>query len=253
MRLWKSWIVTKKDLSVFRKNKYVLYSLLAMPIILGVVLPVIFIFALNSEITSATLTHDQVLAAVNQVVGIATMYFVLIPSILPSIIASYSFVGEKIEKSLEPLLATPTTDGELLFGKSLAAFIPCMVVTYVGAAISAIIIDFWSFTTPQIGSVLIPNQYWFLVIGAIAPLACIMSVEANIIVSSKVNDIRASQQLGGLVVLPIVFLVIFASTSAQLSTILAIAVIAALVVADVALFFLSKAIFQREEILTKWK
>jgi ABC-2 type transport system permease protein len=155
MRLWKSWIVTRKDLSVFRKNKYVLYSLVAMPIILGVVLPIIFIFALNAQIASASLTHEQVLAAVNQIVGLATMYFVLIPAILPSIIASYSFVGEKIEKSLEPLLATPTTDGELLLGKSLASFIPCMVVTYVGAAISAIIIDFWSITTPQIAALVI--------------------------------------------------------------------------------------------------
>ena len=253
MRLWKSWIVTRKDLSVFRKNKYVLYSLIAMPIILGVVLPLIFIFALNSEIASGTLTHVQVLAAVNQIVGLATMYFVLIPAILPSIIASYSFVGEKIEKSLEPLLATPTTDGELLLGKSLASFIPCMVVTYVGAAISAIIIDTWSITSPQIGTLVIPNSYWLLVIGVIAPLACIMSVEANIIVSSKVNDIRAAQQLGGLIVLPLVFIVIFASTSAQLSMVLAIAVSAALAVADIALFYLSKATFQREEILTKWK
>jgi ABC-2 type transport system permease protein len=253
MRLWKSWIVTKKDLSVFRKNKYVLYSLIAMPIILGVVLPVIFIFALNTEISSGAMTHEQVLAAVTQIVGLATMYFVLIPSILPSIIASYSFVGEKIEKSLEPLLATPTTDGELLFGKSLAAFIPCMVVTYVGAAISAAIIDVWSITTPQVATLVIPNPYWLLVIGVIAPLACIMSVEANIIVSSKVNDIRAAQQLGGLVVLPLVFVVIFASTSAQISTLLALGVTAALAVADVALFFLSKATFQREEILTKWK
>ena len=253
MRLWKSWIVTKKDLSVFKKNKYVLYSLIAMPIIMGVVLPVIFIFALNTEIGSPTLTHAQVFAAVNQIVGLATMYFVLIPSILPSIIASYSFVGEKIEKSLEPLLATPTTDGELLFGKSLAAFIPCMAVTYIGAAISAIIIDVWSITTPQVGTFLIPNPYWLLVIGAIAPLACIMSVEANIIVSSKVNDIRAAQQLGGLVVLPLVFVVIFASTSASISTLLAIGVSAALGIADIALFYLSKATFQREEILTKWK
>ena len=253
MRLWKSWIVTQKDLSVFRKNKYVLYSLIAMPIILGVVLPIIFIFALNTRNRRGTLTHDQILAAVNQIVGIATMYFVLIPAILPSIIASYSFVGEKIEKSLEPLLATPTTDGELLLGKSLASFIPCMVVTYVGAAISAIIIDVWSITTPQVNTFLIPNPYWALVIGAIAPLACIMSVEANIIVSSKVNDIRAAQQLGGLVVLPLVFVVIFASTSAQISTWLAIGVIAALAVTDVALFYLSKATFQREEILTKWK
>ena len=253
MRLWKSLIVTKKDLSVFRKNKYVLYSLIAMPIILGVVLPIIFIFALNAEITSGALSHQQALAAAGQIVDLATMYFVLIPAILPSIIASYSFVGEKIEKSLEPLLATPTTDGELLLGKSLASFIPCMVVTYVGAAISAIIIDAWSVTTSQIGTILIPNPYWLMVIGVIAPLACIMSVEANIIVSSKVNDIRAAQQLGGLIVLPLVFLVIFASTSAQLSTIITLVVIAALAVADIALFYLSKATFQREEILTKWK
>jgi ABC-2 type transport system permease protein len=249
MRLWKSWIVTQKDLSVFKKNKYVLYSLVAMPVIMGVVLPIIFIFALNSQI--ATFPHAQLLAAADQVVNIATMYLVLIASILPSIIASYSFVGEKIEKSLEPLLATPTTDGELLLGKSLAAFIPCIAVTFIGAAISTPIIDYWSYTT--IGVLLIPNVYWVLVIGAIAPLSCVMSVEANIIVSSKVNDIRAAQQLGGLVVLPLVFIVIFASTSAQLSTLLAIAVSIGLAVADVALFFLSKATFQREEILTKWK
>lgn len=249
MRLWKSWIVTQKDLSVFKKNKYVLYSLVAMPIIMGVVLPVIFIFALNSQV--ATLPHVQLLAAANQVVNIATMYLILIASILPSIIASYSFVGEKIEKSLEPLLATPTTDGELLLGKSLAAFIPCIAVTFIGAAISDPIIDFWSYTA--IGVVLIPNLYWLLVIGVIAPLSCIMSVEANIIVSSRVNDIRAAQQLGGLVVLPLVFIVIFASTSAQLSTLLAVGVSVGLAVADVALFFLSKETFQREEILTKWK
>ena len=161
MRLWKSWIVTKKDLSVFPQKQ--VRSLLTNCYAhnLGVVLPIIFIFALQrANRRRNTNRMIRVLAAVNQIVGLATMYFVLIPAILPSIIASYSFVGEKIEKSLEPLLATPTTDGELLFGKSLAAFIPCMVVTYVGAAISAAIIDVWSFTTPQIGTFLIPNPYW---------------------------------------------------------------------------------------------
>ena len=65
MRLWKSWIVTQKDLSVFKKNKYVLYSLVAMPIIMGVVLPVIFIFALNSE--AVTLPRAQLLACRQQI------------------------------------------------------------------------------------------------------------------------------------------------------------------------------------------
>ena len=133
------------------------------------------------------------------------MYLVLIAAILPSIIASYSFVGEKVEKSLEPLLATPTTDGELLLGKSLAAFVPCIAVTYLAAAISAAILDVWSYI--RIGDFLMPNVFWFLVCSVIAPLACILSVEANVIVSSRVNDIRAAQQLGGLVVLPLILLV----------------------------------------------
>jgi ABC-type transport system involved in multi-copper enzyme maturation permease subunit len=249
MRLSKSWIVTLKDLSVFKKNKYILYSLIAMPLIVGVVLPVIFIFALNAQ--ASLLTRDQLLAAANQVVNLGSMYFVLIPSVLPSIIASYSFVGEKIEKSLEPLLATPTTDGELLLGKSLAAFIPCMAVTLIGAAIFLPIIDYWSYTT--LGIFMLPNLYWLIIMGVISPLACIMSVEANVIVSSRVNDIRAAQQIGGLVVLPLIFVVIFASTTSGTSTLLALSLSGALAVADIALFYLAKATFQREEILTKWK
>lgn len=249
MRFWKSWIVTQKDLSVIRKNKYIFYSLIAMPILLGVVVPLIFIFSLNSM--SGQLPRDQLTEAINQIVNLGSMYFVLIPSILPSIIASYSFVGEKVEKSLEPLLATPTTDGELLLGKSLAAFVPCMVVTYIASAIFVSIIDVWSFST--LGVLLLPNLYWGLLMFLITPLACIMSVLANVIISSRVNDIRAAQQLGGIVVLPLVFVVLFASTSSSTSILLGLAVATALAIADIVLFYLSKATFQREEILTKWK
>lgn len=248
MRFWKSWIVTKKDLAVIKKNKYVLYSLIAMPILLGVVLPTIFIFALSAG--SEQLTGEALIQTAYQIANLGTMYFVLIPTILPSIIASYSIVGEKVEKSLEPLLATPTTDGELLLGKCLAAFVPCMAVTYIAAAIFVPIIDFWSYTT--LGIILIPNLYWALMLFVITPLACIMSVEANVIVSSKVSDIRAAQQLGGLVVLPLIFVVLIGSIIST-SLLLALGVTAALVVADIALFYVSKATFQREEILTKWK
>ena len=41
---------------------------------------------------------------------------------------------------------------------------PFRVPTYIGAAISAIIMDVWSITTPQVGTFLIPNPYWLLVI-----------------------------------------------------------------------------------------
>jgi ABC-2 type transport system permease protein len=250
MRWRKAWIVTQKDLSVLRTNRYVLYSLLALPIIMGVVLPIIYVFSLQSA--ASQLTHEQFILQAGRIGDLISSFLIFIPAVLPSIIASYSFVGEKVERSLEPLLATPTTDGELLMGKSLGSFLPCMAVTYLAAAISLIIVDVWS--ANQLGILLLPNGYWVIAIGLVSPLACIMSVEANVIVSSRMTDIRAAQQVGGLVVLPLIFLVLIAVTGVAGSNfLLGLGVSAALAAVDAALFYLAKATFQREEILTKWK
>ena len=162
---------------------------------------------------------------------------------------SYSIVGEKIERTFEPLLATPTTDGELLLGKSLATFLPTMGVTYIGGAIFVTIMDVWSYA--KFGFFLLPNTDFALILGLMGPLACVLSVEANVIISSKVNDIRAAQQLGTLVVIPLLLLLVF---SIQVTIIpislLVLIVSAALAALDIALFYVSKTTFQREEILT---
>jgi ABC-type Na+ efflux pump permease subunit len=247
MRFWKSWIVTQKDLSIIRKNKYVFYSLIALPLLFGIILPLLNIFTLNDEITA--LPRAQFMVVANQTVNELIALPVLIAVVLPSIIASYSFVGEKIEKSLEPLLATPTTDSELLLGKSLASFLPCIGATYLAGGIFAAVLDGWSYI--KLGVVFIPNPYWALYMFVIAPLAGLLGVEANIIVSSKVNDVRSAQQLGALVCLPIIILVTL--PSAQYSNLIAILLSTALAAADIALFYLSKKTFGREEILTNWK
>jgi ABC-2 type transport system permease protein len=243
MRFWKSWIVAAKDLSLFKRNKYILYSLIAMPVLLGVVVPSSYLFFLPAG-TSLDL--------VTRLVNLSTTYFVIIAVVLPTIMASYSFVGEKVEKSLEPLLATPTTDGELLFGKSLAAFLPCMGATYIGAAFFVALVDYWAYS--NFGVFLLPNMEWAVINGLMAPLACILSVESNVIISSRVNDIRAAQQLGAFAVLPIILVMLLASTVQSIPLLqLSLIVVAALAIADIAMFYLSKATFQREEILTKWK
>ena len=130
MRFSKSWIVSAKDLGVFRNNKYILYSLIAMPLIMGLLIPVMLIYTLQAQ--AALLTQAQLIEMANYLVNTFSSFFILTAVTLPTLIASYSFIGEKLEKSLEPLLATPTTDGELLFGKSLGAFIPCIGATYIG-------------------------------------------------------------------------------------------------------------------------
>ena len=250
MRFWKSWIVTAKDLSVFRNNKYILYSLIAMPLLMGVMIPAILVYSLQAQ--AAVLTQAQLLESATSFVNLFSSFFVITAIGLPTIIASYSFIGEKLEKSLELLLATPTTDGELLFGKSLGAFIPCIGATYIGDLIFVIVIDGWSIV--NLGTLLLPTVYWALVTGIVIPLACVLSVEANIIISSRVNDIRAAQQLGGIVIFPLLILIVLPSVIQILPMVtLALILSGGLAVADIGLFYLSKAIFNREEILTKWK
>ena len=250
MRFWKSWIVAAKDLSVFRNNKYILYSLIAMPLIMGLLIPVMLIYTLQAQ--AALLSQAQLVEAATSLVNIFSSFFVLNAVALPTIIASYSFIGEKLEKSLEPLLATPTTDGELLFGKSLGAFIPCIGATYIGELIFVMVIDGWSLI--NLGTLLLPTVYWTLVTGLVIPLACVLSVEANIIISSRVNDIRAAQQVGGIIILPLLLLTVLPSVLPIIPMdTLALMLSGGLAVADLGLFYLSKATFQREEILTKWK
>jgi ABC-2 type transport system permease protein len=245
MRLSKSWIVAQKDFSVFRKNKYIFYSIVAMPLLFGIVIPLGLLLSMPAN-------DPTVAIQIPFILNLITTYFVILAVILPTVIASYSFVGEKVEKSLEPLLATPTTDSELLFGKSIAALLPSLGATYLGAVIFLVISDVWSIN--NLGYFVLPNVTWAITLGVMAPLACILSVESNIIISSKVNDIRAAQQLGGFIVLPIILVLILGSSTNFLpAEQLALVMSGALAIADVAFFYLSKATFKREEILTKWK
>jgi phosphoglycerol transferase MdoB-like AlkP superfamily enzyme len=81
-----------------------------------------------------------------------------------------------------------------------------------------------------------------------------MNVEFSIIISSRVNDIRAAQQLGTMVILPLVAIFILAQTNAFAIDPFHLLIISGiLLLADVALFYVSRTTFEREEILTKWK
>jgi ABC-type Na+ efflux pump permease subunit len=242
MRLWKAWIVATKDFSVIRQNKYIFYSIIAMPLIFGIALPLMIMISLAGAPINAIML----------ILGMINVFFAVMAAVLPTVIASYSFVGEKVERSLEPLLATPTTDGELLLGKCLAAFLPSMAATFIGAAGYVAVIDYWSYTNQ--GVFMLPNLNLALILGLVAPLACILSVEANVIVSSRVSDVRAAQQLGGIVVLPIILVLMLGSLFAFMpADLLALVMSGVLAIAAVALFYVSKATFQREEILTRWK
>jgi ABC-2 type transport system permease protein len=342
MRLEKSWIIVRKEFSEFRKNKYILYSLFLMPILMAVVLPVVYLvpistFAtppanhpldlginivqeipggnqsngslenirffnthlenviankceffnctiINSVIKDSNLTSSSIAGSVVEhsnlklstttdsstpgslllgsqsesekylvlIIDSLLMFFVLIPAIIPTVIASYSFVGEKLNKSLEPLLATPTTDMELLAGKVLAIFIPSVLVTWISLLPAVVIIDM--VTHPILGYYILPNMIWILGVFLVAPLFCILSVLVNVIVSARVSDVRTSQQIGSIVILPaIAFFIVALTGIVVLNDVYMLIFGGVILLVDLVVLYISLRMFQREEILVKWK
>ena len=68
MRFWKSWIVTQKDLSVIRRNNCVFYSLIGLPLTLGVLSADRLRFRPKRRV-QLSLTHDQFVVASNELIN----------------------------------------------------------------------------------------------------------------------------------------------------------------------------------------
>ena len=246
MRLSKAWLIALRDFKIFRRQKNILYSILIFPVIISVLFPIVIYFAghRNAGLLSA--------ANLPNLLNSFSFFIVIGAAYVPLGIASYSIVGEKVEKSLEPLLATPLTDGEILLGKAIAAALPALIAMYAGAAVFMFGID--AVTFGKLGYNYFPNWTFVVLLLVLVPVAVVMSVLYSVIVSSKVNDVRSANTYGILIFIPFMAIYFASEMSIIKLDINGLLLIAAIIfVIDVALFFISTATFQREEILTKWK
>ncbi len=248
MRFSIAGIIASKELSELRTRKSIFYSVIIFPLFVGIGLPLLIQFILSR---SGSVSADA-LSALLIVINAFAFFFIIGAATLPTTIASFSIVGEKQEQSLEPLLATPATDSEILLGKSLGALIPPLIAIWVGAVIFMGLID--SFTFGLLGYLYYPDWTMAVIMLLLVPLSAITSVEVSVIISARVNDVRTAQQLGGLIVIPFALIYVLGEINAFPLTVPYLLLLsAALLVVDIVLFFISTATFRREEILTKWK
>ncbi len=248
MRLSKSWIIASKDFKTYRKKRNIIYSLVVTPLIVAILIPTVINFAGHKNGANGIPASELMV-----LLPAFLFFFVILAAYIPTPIASYTIVGEKVEKSLEPLLATPTTDGEILLGKGIAAFLPPLIAVLGGATVFMTYMDVTTHST--LGYYYFPNWDAVTPLLTLVPLAALLSVQVNVIVSSRISDVRSGQQIGVLTILPFAGLYVageldiidLGSTSAYLI------ILGALLVVDVLLFFVSRTTFRREEILTKWR
>lgn len=234
--------VAAKDLETIRTKRTIMVYTIGFPIGLSV----LFTLIVQNEMGSSIPDTYQL--------GLESLvyFFVVVAAILPSSIAAYSIVGEKIEKSLEPLLATPMTDDEILLGKEIAAFVPPILSTWLGASIFMVSADL--ITRPGLSYYYFPNGFADVSLFVLAPLAAVFGIEVAVILSSRVTDVRGVNQIAGLMWAPFVFIFLAAVTgTVTLSASFLLVVSLAVALIDLLLYFLSRATFRREEILTRWK
>jgi len=246
MDLQSAWAVAAKDFKIFKRKSQVIYITVVFPLVVGIAFPLIVQYSLHigkgHGITALTLPRYM---------DAFSIWFLIGAAVFPATIASYSLVGEKIQKSLEPLLATPMTDGEILLGKTISGLAIPLGAVYAGSVIYMSLMDLVTHST--LGYLYYPNWHMGAIL-LVAPFICLLSVELNIIISSRVNDVRTAQQMGMLCALPFFGLYFASEIGFFAFTDTNLLIFAGVILAiDVVVFFVSRVTFQREEILTKWK
>jgi ABC-2 type transport system permease protein len=169
-------------------------TMAVLPLIF-VTLPIIEIFT----ISAATPSHK-----LDTRIGLALLYMLLIPAIVPSALSAYSVVGEREQGTLEPVLITPIRREEFLLGKGFAVLVPALGIAYgvfgIFLACAAL------FAHPAVSSAVFERSH-LLVQLLFTPLLAGWSIWVGIAISARSSDVRVAQQLGVFASLPPLVLV----------------------------------------------
>jgi len=229
---WRAvWAIARKDVKVALQNKGVSIPLIVVPVLMLGLMPALAAFApaLQSvpgapfagmdgffeqmpaglERSLAGLDEAQAIVVLALVYLMAPMYLIL-PLMVASVIAADSFAGEKERKTLEALLYTPTTDGELLLAKMLGAWLPAVAIAWGGFLLYGTVASLAAW--PTMGRLLFPNAMWLVLALWVAPAVAGTGLGVTVLVSARASTFQEAYQLGGVVVVPVIVLVVGQAT-----------------------------------------
>jgi uncharacterized membrane protein SpoIIM required for sporulation/ABC-type Na+ efflux pump permease subunit len=135
----------------------------------------------------------------NQLIPFLLLVVGFFPMSFSLIIALETFVGEKERKSMEPLLSTPLSNGQLYAGKMLAALVPPLSASYLGMAVYmvglAISVD-WRPEFQLVAQTIL-----------LTTIQGIIMVAGAVVVSSQATSVRAANLLASFIIVPMAILI----------------------------------------------
>jgi ABC-type transport system involved in multi-copper enzyme maturation permease subunit len=238
MSLQRVLTVVRKEVREFRRNRFVIGTMAVLPLVF-LITPMVTLFRIPASASGA---------AVRSAVGTLSLLMLIIPLVIPPVIAAYSVVGERDQGTLEPVLTAPVTASELLLGKAVAAFVPSVGVAYAVYFIAAISI--------RIGAAdVVSDVVWhtpqLLAQILFTPLLALWAIWVGIGISTRASDVRVAQQLATLAGLPLLgFTSLISFQVITPSVPLAIGLALALLAADLVAWRVVSRLFDRERLVT---
>lgn len=230
--------IFRKELRDYRRNRFVVMTMAFVPLVF-VIVPAVQLLTIKASISSGRLDTR---------IGVALLYMLLIPAIVPSTLAAYSVVGEREQGTLEAVLITPIRREEFLVGKALAVLVPTLGIAY---AVFGIFLGVAAlFAHPGVTSAVFEPSH-LLVQLLFTPLLGGWSIWVGIAISARSVDVRAAQQLGLFASLPPLGLAALMSFNVIAPSVgLALGLAGALLVFDVLGWRAVAAMFDRERLVT---
>ena len=214
--------VITKDVIAIRRSKAIVIPMLAVPVLLMIVMPAVIGTASKSSSRSniqqllESIPGDfanpiLALPADEQLIVLVLGYllaplFLIVPLMVSAVLAADAFAGEKERKTLESLLHLPISDAELFYAKLLTAFIPAMVVSWAGFVCFSVVAN--TVAWPVLHRVFVPTRLWLVLIVWMAPAVAALGLAVMVRVSARARTSQEANQLGGAVILPLIFLAV---------------------------------------------
>ena len=132
-------------------------------------------------------------------------FLLMMPLMLATIIGAESFVGEKERKTLEALIYTPTTDGELFLAKVLASVLPAIGLALFSFLLYGITVNAASW--PVMGRIWFPTITWLPLMLWLTPAIALLGMAVTVLISARMQTFMEAYQMSGSLVVVILGLV----------------------------------------------
>jgi ABC-type transport system involved in multi-copper enzyme maturation permease subunit len=233
--------VIRKELTEFQRNRFI--------VVTASIIPVVFLVSPTAQILALKAT--AVSTVLERRVETGLFLPLLIPVLVPSILAAYAVVGEREQGTLEPVLTTPVSRVEYLLGKAVAIFVPAVAISYLMFGIFVAITQFAAASAVATAVRHAPQLPATLVF---IPLLAAWTIWVGLAISARTSDTRVAQQLSTLASLPPVGVAALMSFNVISPTFTVAAAFAGglLVIDGLACFAVSR-LFDRERLITGTK